>query len=594
MPPKKSSAIEVPLYTGDVGVARPRLHKLIVKNFCAIGETAVEVELDDIVVLVGPNNAGKSSILRAYEVVMSHGSKKAELTAEDFHRGVAKDGAHPEIELQTVVHDNSPGARWIFEDPTTSNRIVRERWRWPAPGAPVRQGYDVEAAGWSDEVPWGAPNIANSRRPQPHRVDAFAAPEKQAEEIVKLLSAIIEDRVKTHKALTSEDANAPYAQLLKSIGELQTKIVEESETELKKIEEQLSDAVGNVFPGYEVTFDTRHGDDLDKSVALFKGTPQLLMGPSDGHKTSVSRQGSGARRTLLWTALQILKESETAKAAKGGESRPHVLLLDEPELCLHPNAIREARRVLYGLPASGNWQVMITTHSPVFIDLATDNTTIVRVERNATGQVTGTTLFRPTRAKLDDDDRTRLKLLNLCDPYVNEFFFGGRIVVVEGDTEYTAFRYIAERAGDEFRDLQVIRARGKATIVSIVKILNHFGVPFSVLHDSDRPTIMGKNGQPRANSAWSANEKIRITSLDAPDSKRVQLVASVPNFEGAFFGAEVDGDKPYTALNSLESNQVLYDKLLVLLRGLTDPQKPLPPSALRWASMAELKAALEV
>lgn len=591
MAPKKAAPVEVPLYTDQVGVARPRLHKLIVTNFCAIGATPVEIELDDIVVLVGPNNAGKSSILRAYEVVMSHGSKKAELTADDFHGGV-KDGVCPEIELQTVIHDNSPGARWILEDPETKDRIVRERWRWPAPGAPVRQGYDVEAGEWSDEVPWGAPNIANSRRPQPHRVDAFAAPEKQAEEILKLLSAVLEDRVKTHKALTSDDANAPYAQLLRSIGELQAKIVEESDAELKKIEGQLSEAVGSVFPGYAVSFDTRHEDDLDKGLALFKGTPQLLMGPSDGHKTTVSRQGSGARRTLLWTALRILKENEAAKSAKGAETRPHVLLLDEPELCLHPNAIREARRVLYALPASGNWQVMLTTHSPVFIDLASDNTTIVRVERSATGEVTGTTLFRPQRAKLDNDDRTRLKLLNLCDPYVNEFFFGGRIVVVEGDTEYTAFRYIAERAGDEFRELQVIRARGKSTIVSIVKVLNHFGVPFSVLHDSDRPTVIGKNGQTRANSAWTANSNIQTAVLNAPHPERVQLVASVPNFEAAFFGSEVDGDKPYTALSSLEANPELCDKLLALLRGLTDPEAALPTNAMRWNDIDVLKVAV--
>jgi len=53
---------------------RPRLHKLRVRNFRCIGPTPVEIELDDIVVLVGPNNVGKSCILRAYEVVMLHGS----------------------------------------------------------------------------------------------------------------------------------------------------------------------------------------------------------------------------------------------------------------------------------------------------------------------------------------------------------------------------------------------------------------------------------------------------------------------------------------------------------------------------------------
>ena len=38
---------------------RPRLVKLIIKNFRCIGATPVTIELDDIVVLVGPNNVGK-------------------------------------------------------------------------------------------------------------------------------------------------------------------------------------------------------------------------------------------------------------------------------------------------------------------------------------------------------------------------------------------------------------------------------------------------------------------------------------------------------------------------------------------------------
>lgn len=581
---------DVSLYPADDSVARPRLHKLIIRNFCAIGEAPVEIELDDIVVLVGPNNAGKSSILRAYEVVMSHGSKDGHLSLEDFPGGVVTQDAWPEIELQTIVHDNSPGERWIAED--ASKRIVRERWRWTAPGAPTRQGYDVAAGSWSDNVPWGAPNVANSRRPQPHRVDAFASPEKQNAAIVDLLTSILQDRVRSHRSQADQSADTTYSRLLRSIGELQTQIVEESAEELAYLQENLSSAIADVFPNYIIKFDAKPEDDLDKSVLLFKSAPQLLMGHKDGYLSTVSRQGSGARRTLLWSALRIVKDYQTAKTNKGDEARPHVLLLDEPELCLHPNAIREARRVLYNLPSMGNWQVMITTHSPVFIDLSQDNTTIVRVERGADGAVTGKTLFRPERARLDEDDRRRLKMLNICDPYVNEFFFGGKIVVVEGDTEYTAFRFIAERAGEEFHDLQVIRARGKATITSLVKVLNHFGVKYSVLHDSDLPMMQLKDGSTRRNSAWTANEAIREAVVAAPDPTRVNQVASVPNFESAFLGEEVQGDKPYNALMRIEESQLAYTTLLGLLRSLVNFDAAPPASAVRWTTLGQLEEAV--
>ncbi|BCD21988.1 hypothetical protein BC30090_0885 [Bacillus cereus] len=83
--------------------------------------------------------------------------------------------------------------------------------------------------------------------------------------------------------------------------------------------------------------------------------------------------------------------------------------------------------------------------------------------------------------------KKRLKLLNIFDPYVAEFFFGGHSIIVEGDTEYTAFKYVISANPEAFNNIHIIRARGKDTIVSLVKILNHFGSRYSILHDSDRP-----------------------------------------------------------------------------------------------------------
>jgi predicted ATP-dependent endonuclease of OLD family len=48
----------------------------------------------------------------------------------------------------------------------------------------------------------------------------------------------------------------------------------------------------------------------------------------------------------MWAALKYAAE----KKADDGGTRPNLLLLDEPELCLHPDAIREACSVLYNLP----------------------------------------------------------------------------------------------------------------------------------------------------------------------------------------------------------------------------------------------------
>jgi putative ATP-dependent endonuclease of OLD family len=104
MPKAKSTEIEQPssLVSSDPNVAKPRLRKLIIKNYRCIGTTSVEIDLDNIVVLVGANNVGKSSILKAYELVMSQGSSKADLKLEDFPNSKIDPDNLPEIELHTI------------------------------------------------------------------------------------------------------------------------------------------------------------------------------------------------------------------------------------------------------------------------------------------------------------------------------------------------------------------------------------------------------------------------------------------------------------------------------------------------------------
>jgi len=569
----------------DTEIKHPRLHKLIIKNFRTIGEKPVEIELDDIVVLVGANNAGKSTILKAYEIVMSEGSKESQLTIEDFPNHKIVQGKFPEIELQTIVYDNSPGEKWLI-DTENEEKLVREKWTWSDIGKPVRFGFDAQNDRWANaddksKVPWGAPNVANSRRPKPHIVEAFASPEEQTKQVIGILVSILNERVKSIKEDANEDST--FNQLISTVKTLQNSIVDECQAQINKIQAELSSFVGKVFPNYEVEFDAKPEENLESTINFFKANPQLLIGPNGGFKSPIERQGSGARRTLLWTALRIVAENK--KTAKD-ENRPHVLLLDEPEICLHPNAVRESCDLLYSLPKNDNWQVMVTTHSPQFIDISRDNTTIVRVERDDEGDVFGTTIFRPERAELTEDDKQNLKLLNIYDPYVGEFFFGGKIVIVEGDTEYSAFRYVISENKELFKNVHIIKARGKSTIVSLSKILNQFGASYSVLHDSDYPTCLRKE-KTITNPAWTNNS--RILDEVVKGQGEIKLVSSVPHFEGAYYNDELKNEKPYTAICKIKENEEVRESIKVLLSYLCGISNELPVNAIEWNDIKQLE-----
>lgn len=586
---KTKKDVEVSLVSDDPSIPKPRLTKLIIKNYRCIGSNPVEIDLNDIVVLVGANNVGKSTILKAYELAMSQGSGKADLKLEDFPNSRIDPDNLPEIEIHTIVFDNSPGDRWI-EKNGLGELVVKERWIWENEGKPKREGWDVGTQSWSVNVPWGAPNVAKSRRPEPNKVDAFDSPEVQAEAIKRLLMKAITDRVANYKTKAPNEGEEEneYQKLLRKVKEVQKEIVKEAQAEIDSVNTELTKLIDKVFPSYKIDFDAKPEDNVESVINLFKSGAELLMGPSGGYLSTIDRQGSGARRTLLWTALKFISENNRKIKGEDENARPQLLLIDEPEICLHPNAIREACNLLYDLPASGNWQVMVTTHSPIFIDFSRDNTTIVKVERNDNGDIEGTTVFRPDKVKFDDDDRKNLKLLNICDPYVAEFFFGGKVVIVEGDTEYTAFNYIRQAKPEKYRDVHIVRARGKATIVSLVKILNHFSTGYSILHDSDTPTI--KSGA--KNPAWTNNSRILEALSIRPERLNVRLLASIPNFEGAYFEKELTSEKPYNALSIISTDSEKFATVEALLDSLIDHSGKVPANCVEWSDLEELERLL--
>jgi len=587
----KKAARKVAINTDSVPETREnraRLHRLIVKNFRCIGSSPVEIELDDIVILVGANNAGKSSILKAYEVIMSSG-KQGELAIEDFPGRLVDPQNLPEIELHTVVTVNRPGAEWV-----DASGLVKERWTWSEPGKPERFGYLHAEGRWAtgadgEKGPWGA--VAQSRRPQVHRIDAFALPDDRAKEIIGLLEQMVKERLAAEQsATTGEDSPNDYQRLLQAVGELQRRVAEDAREGIQEVEAEFSRQISKVFPGYVVEFDAQPESALDKALNFFKGGSQLLIGPSSGYKSGIERQGGGACRTLLWTALRLLKDRSSSR-----EGAPQVLLLDEPEICLHPDAVRGACEVLYALPGeTGNWQVMATTHSPCFIDFERPHTKIARVSRDAGGLVVGTTIFRPRSDLFTEEEKEALKLSNLCDPYLAEFFFGGRTILVEGDTEHAAFSHIMSQHPDEFGNLHIVRARGKAALSGLSKILNQFGKPYAVLHDSDRPTCLRRDGTPMRNGAWTYNETIRATVNSAPAGVRARLFASLPNFEEAYLGYIARGEKPFSAVARLRTDEPAAARVKALLTALVSDTEPAPAGAIEWTSLDQLEAALPV
>jgi len=258
------------------------------------------------------------------------------------------------------------------------------------------------------------------------------------------------------------------------------------------------------------------------------------------------------------------------------KDRQRILLIEEPESFLHPPMIRAAREALYALSEVPEWQVLATTHSHVFIDVSKPHTTIVRVSREGEQR---TRLFSTDRAKFSDEERENLRMIRSCHPTVAEFFFADHVVLVEGETEYAVLSVLMARSEKPIAQrTAVVNCFGKANLPLFQRILNQFGTPYTVLHDSDAPQAKSDNKWQR-NTMWTLNERIlgALAERDAahPASR---AVVHVPDFEQYYFGYRLTKNKPYQVLRTIQEpgfeNANQFHALRELVSQLIDGTHP--------------------
>ncbi len=176
-------------------------------------------------------------------------------------------------------------------------------------------------------------------------------------------------------------------------------------------------------------------------------------------------------------------------------------------------------------------------------------------------------------------------MLPYHDPYLHEFFFGGRIVIVEGDTEFTAFSYLKLLFPEKYNDVHIIRARGKAIIPAIIKILNQFTSNYAVLHDTDTKELANGN----ANPAWTINSNIINELKCCKSPELISIIACKTNFEESIFDQKVNKDKPYYAISKIKTDEGFKSSVVQLLDALLDKTQDPPEDCIRWMEIEDLK-----
>lgn len=224
----------------------------------------------------------------------------------------------------------------------------------------------------------------------------------------------------------------------------------------------------------------------DLAKVLLEG---LELALDDGTETGLAQKGEGIQRQVLFQVFRLYADYKSRRGIfkdlteeSDRDKRSHVIIFEEPELFLHPQAQESFYDDLVDVSQAD--QVLLATHSNHLLRLEhADGLVILRRAAND----------KPTKAFIasvewldNEDERQRLKDIHLLNSDVAKMFFADKIILVEGVEEYIYIVGTAQSHASCFnRRIAVVQCGGKDNIPRLQRVLNGFQIPYIAAYDTD-------------------------------------------------------------------------------------------------------------
>ena len=517
----------------------PRIEKLSVKNLRSIGDERVTICFPDsgVLVLLGENNAGKSNITRALDFLFGDrwpGTRR--LDDHDFH-GRDSDGIAIEVDA-SVTGIPCPYC--------SGGKVEHFHWAYDAQdtgqdGNPVK--YRFTCSNIHCGKSW--PNSSMRSALSAAVLDADRRLDYQLSYASKytMLSKLMH---RFHERLLNDPERK------KRLTEIFDGLLVEfgAVPEFANFKELLAETAENFGQNLpyrlDVDFSAYDPSNFFRSLRIY---PAL-----EGEVRSFDELGTGQSQVL---ALAFAY----AYAMAYGESEGTVLVIDEPEANLHPLAQQWLATRLRHLAAPG-LQVVVTTHSPYFVDLAKpQNLVMVKKGDDGATKVVQRSL-EDLRTYLvghgADPSRTQPETLGSfyaagATTEIISGLFARRCVLVEGRTESLALpERLRARGLDVLREgIAVVPVEGIGNIAKWHRLYTALGIECFCLFDTDSNKnngqhLLGKRMDIATALGHKDDPADAATLLGEPLYVGDGYATLDPNFEGAM--KAVFGD-PWTRLD---------------------------------------------
>ena len=436
------------------------IDRVEIENYRSIRH--LDLRLGPLNALVGPNNSGKTNVLAALELVLgSRWPSRNSLELSDWHN----QDQNADISIQIYFHPNPHDVASI---------------RFTCPGSAADK---AEARMWFKTNPYGNGYFLSNEvreRCALVYVDANRSYDAQlGSSKWSLFGRIIRELDDNFRSVVGQEAQKELeAHLGRAQNLLQTELYKTFETAVREsFLEQLR------HTSHDIRLEFRTFDPL----SFYRSLHPVLS--EEGSDKSPAESGSGMRNLIVLALFRAY-----AKAFRGQA----VIALEEPEIYLHPHAQRSLYRLFQEMAANGS-QLLYSTHSPSFVDIARSDE-VVLVERcGVQGRKPEThirqyryqDLVRTRQARHSriamTEASVRARLSNICGRTHAEAYFARGILLVEGPTEVEAMETFARGAGIDFDGLNisVVPAGGKTNLDALFDLYRMHEIPVFVMFDND-------------------------------------------------------------------------------------------------------------
>lgn len=337
-----------------------KLVSLTVENFRSI-EAARKIPISQITTLIGPNNEGKSNILRALAIGMNSlvhrrlatstvAGRRRHLTPSSRRRFREShfynyNSDYP-LHLQSTASKKTSNITLEFALSQGEIGEFRSEIGSQLNGTlPIAFSFDDEGFKVSIAKPGRGHKVLNSKTA---RIIEFIGRRIHLQYIPAVRTAdaaqaIVEDLVADE--LSKIESDPRYIQALDDIAALQQPV-------LDALSESITETMKAFLP--RIASVRLLVGSHDRNVAL-RSIPSIFV--NDGVDTMLEYKGDGAQSLA---AVAIMRHASQTSH----HDKEIIIALEEPESHLHPSAIRELRGVLLDLAV--RHQVVLSTHNPIF------------------------------------------------------------------------------------------------------------------------------------------------------------------------------------------------------------------------------------